>query len=100
MSQITIDQLEEWQLAAVVFTTQMIFLWFRTLNVVYTSRLQLWPSIFTGLGIATSWLIAVTIGVNAILNLQPLPILGHLLGGAVGTYFGMYKKIKNKRNEI
>lgn len=94
MASIEIASLPEWQLALVVFITQMIFLWFRTLNVIYTSREQLWPSIFTGLGIATSWLIAVTIGVNAIMKLQLLPILGHLFGGAIGTYFGMIKKKK------
>lgn len=87
-------EMSQWQLAVIVFMTQMIFLWFRTLNVIYTSEKKLWPSILTGLGIGASWLIAVSIGVNAIMQVQILPVLGHLLGGAIGTYIGMVKNLK------
>lgn len=92
-----LNNLAEWQLAIIVFSTQLIFLWFRTLNVIYTSQLKVWPSILTGLGIGISWLIAVAIGVNALMQLQALPVLGHLAGGAIGTYVGMYNKIKKSR---
>ena len=92
------ENLQQWQLALIVFISQTIFLWFRTLNVIYTSKLKMIPSILTGVGIGISWLIAVAIGVNSILKLEILPLMGHILGGALGTYIGIVKEIKKSNN--
>lgn len=92
------ENLEPWKLTLIVFISQTIFLWFRTLNVIYTSKLKTIPSILTGIGIGISWLIAVAIGVNSILKLEILPIIGHLAGGALGTYMGLIKE-KKKHNK-
>jgi hypothetical protein len=51
----------------------------------------------TGVGIGVSWLVSVTIGMNALMDFQPLPIIGHLLGGAIGTYIGLFLE---KRKQI
>ena len=87
-------------LSIVVFTTQIIFLWLRTINIVYTSKLLILPTIFTGVGMGISWLITITIGVNALIDLQLLPIIGHLLGGVVGTYIGLIHERKKRSREI
>ena len=87
-----IENLTQWELAIIVFISQTIFLWFRTLNVIYTSKLLVIPSVLTGIGIGISWLIAVAIGVNSILKLEFLPIVGHIIGGALGTVLGLYKE--------
>jgi len=93
------ENLESWQLALIVFISQTIFLWFRTLNVIYTSKLKVLPSLLTGIGIGLAWLIAVAIGIDSILKLQLLPIIGYILGGALGTYIGLIKeKRKHDKN--
>lgn len=74
--------------AIIVLLTQIIFLYFRTLNVIYVSEKRILPSIITGNLIGIAWLISITIGANAIMNLQWQPILAHLIGGSLGTYWG------------
>lgn len=91
-----LNNLTPWELGLIVFVSQTIFLWFRTLNVVYVSKLMTIPAVLTGIGIGISWLIAVAIGVNSILELQLVPILGHLLGGALGTILGLQKEKKKQ----
>lgn len=90
--------LAPWQLAIIVFISQTLFLWFRTLNVVYTSRIQVVPAVLSGLGIGVFWLVAMTIGVDSVLKMSPLPIIAHLSGGALGTVIGLWKE-KKKQNE-
>jgi hypothetical protein len=92
-----IQNLTPLELGIIVFISQTVFLWFRTLNVIYTSKLKVIPSVLTGIGIGISWLIAVAIGVNSILKLEPIPIIGHLLGGALGTILGLYKEKKKQK---
>lgn len=94
-----IENLTDWQLALIVFTSQTAFLWLRTLNVIYTSRLNVLAAIITGVGIGISWLIAVAIGVDSILELKILPLIGHIGGGALGTYMGLIKE-KKKHGKI
>jgi hypothetical protein len=91
------ENLQPWMLAIIVLISQTIFLWLRTLNVLYTTRLQVFPAILTGLGIGITWLIGIAIGVSALLEFEILPILGHLLGGAIGTYMGLIKEKKKQR---
>lgn len=88
--------LAPWQLAIIVFVSQTLFLWFRTLNVVYTARIEVVPAVLTGLGIGVFWLVAMTIGVDSVLKMSPLPIVAHLTGGALGTVIGLYKEKKKK----
>ena len=74
--------------AIVVLFTQITFLYFRTLNVIYVAEKKIVPSIVTGNLIGIAWLVSITIGANAIMNLQWEPILAHLVGGSLGTYWG------------
>jgi hypothetical protein len=83
-----------WLAALVVFITQVIFLFFRTLNVMYTAEKKILPSILTGNMIGMAWLISIAIGANAIMELQWQPILGHIIGGTLGTYWGFINKKK------
>ena len=80
--------------SAIVFIMQILFLYFRTLNVIYTSRLQILPSILTGAMVGFCWLVSVTVGVNALMDELLLPIIFHFLGGAIGTYLGLLKEKK------
>ncbi len=90
------ENLSNLELAVIVFISQSAFLWLRTLNVIYTSKLLVLPSILTGIGIGVSWLVAVAIGVDSILELKILPLIGHIGGGAFGTYMGLMKEGKKQ----
>jgi hypothetical protein len=81
----------------VILITQLIFIYLRTLNVIYTAEKKMIPAILTGNGIGISWLISISIGANAIMHGDLFPILAFLVGGTAGTYFGI-KKEKRKDN--
>jgi len=78
--------------AIIILISQIIFLYFRTLNVIYTAERRMLPAILTGNAIGFTWLISMTIGANSILNGDILPIITFILGGTVGTYLGIKKE--------
>jgi len=80
--------------SVIILITQLIFIYLRTLNVIYTSEKRILKSILTGNGIGLAWLISISIGANSIMKGEPLPILAFLIGGSVGTYLGIKKEIK------
>lgn len=88
-----------WYSSIIVLIIQIIFLYLRTLNTIYTVNNNIPGAIFSGLGIGLSWLIGIAIGSNAILNLEWQPVLAHLLGGSIGTYWAM-KNSKNKNKNV
>ena len=59
-----------WYAGVVVLITQIIFIYFRTLNVVYVAEKNILASIITGNAIGITWLISIAIGANSILNLE------------------------------
>lgn len=52
----------------IVFATQILFLYLRTLNVRATAHDKLWMAVLTGVGIGLAWMIGTTIGVSAMLK--------------------------------
>lgn len=85
-----------WLSGVIVFVTQLIFLYLRTLNVMYTAENRIWLAIITGQGIGLTWLISISIGATAVMQLQIPAILGYLIGGALGTWLG-FKQRKFKK---
>lgn len=81
----------------IVLGSQIIFIYLRTLNVIYTSERKMIPTIITGNGIGLSWLISMSIGANSVMEGQPLPILAFLIGGTIGTYLGITKESNKKK---
>lgn len=81
-----------WYAGIVVLITQIIFIYFRTLNVVYVAEKNILASIITGNAIGITWLISIAIGANSILNLEWQPLTAHIIGGTIGTYWGLIKK--------
>ena len=84
------DQLvnSPWWAALVVFVTQIIFLYSRTLNVMYTAENKLIPALVTGNIIGITWLLSMAVGANAILTMQWQPIAAHIVGGSIGVIMG------------
>lgn len=77
------------ELTIVVFFTQIIFIWLRTINISHIAHKRVVASIISGNGIAITWMISTTIGVSALLQGEPLPIIAHLIGGSIGTFIGL-----------
>ena len=82
--------------AIVVLFSQIIFIYLRTLNVIYTSERKMIPSIITGNGIGLAWLVSMSIGADSIMQGEIIPIIAFLIGGTLGTYWGIKKESKRK----
>jgi hypothetical protein len=83
-----------WYASIIVFVTQVIFLYLRTLNVIYTSNRNMWGTILTGNGVSLFWLVSMSIGMNSMLTGSWQPIIAFILGGTLGTYYGIKKENK------
>jgi len=85
-----------WYVALLVMITQFIFLYLRTLNVIYVAEKLVIPALITGTLISACWLITVTFSMNAMINLHWQPIAGYLIGGLLGTWRALlYNKKQN-----
>ena len=84
--------------AIVVLFSQVIFIYLRTINVIYTAERRLLPAILSGNGIGLAWLVSMSIGADSIMKGEPIPIIAFLLGGTLGTYFGIKKESKKRDN--
>jgi hypothetical protein len=86
--------------SVVVFLSQVAFIYLRTLNVIFTVERRTWPAIFTGMGIGALTLVSFAIGVKHFLDGNWIPVSLFLIGGAVGTYWGIEQSIKkdNKKS--
>lgn len=82
-----------WYAAIIAFVTQIGFLYFRTLNVFYTIERNMFGAIWTNAMLSISWLLSMSIGINSVIIGDWQPITAFLLGGTVGTIWGLKKKI-------
>lgn len=83
----------------IVLISQITFIYLRTINVIYTAELKVRPAIISGAGIGIAWLVSMAIGADSIMKGQILPIFTFLVGGALGTYWGIRKEIKRHEKE-
>lgn len=74
--------------ALIVFALQVLFIFLRTANVAYIADRKLMPTILTGVGIGLSWMLSTAISVTSVMDFRILPMIAHLIGGVVGTYWG------------
>jgi len=81
----------------IVFLSQVAFIYLRTLNVIFTVERKIWQAILTGAGIGLLTLISFSIGVKSFLGGEIIPVLVFLLGGALGTYWGIKQNERNDR---
>ncbi len=63
----------------IVLLSQMLFLYFRTLNIKAVTDKNITKAILTGWGIGITWMVSTAIGVSAVLNFEFMPIICHLL---------------------
>lgn len=83
-----------WYAAIIVFFTQILMLYFRTINIFFTTQQNMFGAIWSNNANAIAWLLSMTIGMNSMLNGQWQPIISYLLGGTLGTYWGIKREIR------
>lgn len=74
--------------AIITMVVQIVFIYLRTINVAAIADRKLWISIFSGVGIGLSWMISTSLSVTSVIEFKLLPIIAHLVGGVLGTYWG------------
>jgi hypothetical protein len=77
--------------AIIMFTSQLAFIYLRTLNIIYTVEKKLWKAVFSGIGVGILTLTCFSIGIDSFRGGEVLPVLAFILGGAVGTAWGIMK---------
>ena len=85
-----------WHAALVIFIVQIIMLYLRTINIIYTTKDNIFGAIWSNNGVAITWLLSMTIGMHSMLSGQWQPIVGFLLGGSIGTYGGIIMDKKHR----
>lgn len=85
-----------WYAAIIVFFTQIFMLYFRTVNIFYTTQKNIFGAVWSNNANAITWLMSMTIGMNSVINGQWQPILMYLIGGSIGTYWGIKRESKYK----
>ena len=83
--------------AIIVFLSQFMFIYLRTLNAIYTAEKKKLAAILTGNGVGILTLISFSIGIKSVLSGDVVPVILFLLGGSFGTYFGIKQNERNER---
>lgn len=86
-----------WYAGILVFFTQILMLYFRTMNIFYTTQQNIFGSIWSNNANAIAWLMSMTIGMNSMINGQVVPIIAYLIGGSLGTYWGIKREQKHHK---
>ena len=86
--------LNPWYTALIIMVNQFAFLYLRTKNVYQIAHDKIWLAIFTGMLLGITWLVSAGMSIDALYKLQWQPIIGYLLGGALGTYYAMIRRKK------
>lgn len=79
--------------ALIVLLSQLLFVYLRTVNVKAIAESNMALSLLSGIAIGFTGLLSLSIGITSILNLQILPVVSYLVGGSIGTFLAMRKKI-------
>ncbi len=87
-----------WYAAIVVFFTQILMLYFRTINIFYTTNKKVFASIWSNNANTVMFLISTTIGMNSVLKGQWFPLITYILGGSIGTYWGIKEELNKNKN--
>jgi len=80
--------------SAIIFVFQSLFIYLRTINIIYTAERKVWPAVISNVGVSLSVLFSFAVGTKSILDGHYLPILLFAIGAAIGTYVGIKQNIK------
>jgi len=78
----------------ILVISQLTFSFCRTLNVRYTSRDMILPSIITSTLVKITWIVSTYLGINAMINKDFTTIALYVVFGVIGDYLSFKIKIK------
>ena len=84
-----------WLQVIILFVSQLVFIYFRTVNISAQIEHDRFKLLWSGLFVHITWLIGITIGVNALLEGTYWLVVVSWLGGALGADLGLKKQVKN-----
>lgn len=85
--------------AAIIFVFQSLFIYLRTINIIYTAERKVWPAVLSNVGVSLSVLFSFAVGTKSILDGNLLPIILFAIGAAIGTYIGIKQNIKKDEKQ-
>lgn len=85
---------------AIIFLSQYLFIYFRTKNVEANAEKNRLKLFYTGTAVNITWLISVSLGVNAILQGHWILVLANLSGGLLGADHAITNKFSKKTKKI
>ena len=88
-----IEDLSLWLQAIIILVSQFAFIYFRTLNVYYNSKLDRFGVFWTGVFIHIFWLICIAIGGTALIEGTYWLVAFSLGGGLYGADWALRGKI-------
>lgn len=78
----------------ILVISQLLFSYFRTVNVIHNSKGMILQSLFSGTMVKITWLISTYLGVNSLITKDYIMIFLYLISGILGNYLGL---LKNKK---
>lgn len=81
----------------IVFISQLIFVFFRTINVNANVLKDRFTLFWSGVIVHISWIVSLSLGVNAMLKGNYILILFSVIGGAIGADYGLNKNYNSKK---
>lgn len=87
-----------WIQAIVLFISQIGFIYARTLNVYYNSKLNRLGVFLTGFVVHIFWLITIAVGATAIVKGNYVLVLFSLSGGLLGADWALRNRIKSNND--
>ncbi len=84
--------LDLWVQLIIIFICNLLFIYFRTLNVTYNATANRLGVFWTGICVHRTWLLSTTLGVNALLEGNYWLVFGSLAGGLLGADWAITKK--------
>lgn len=82
----------------ILIISQLLFSYFRTVNVIHNSKGLVAKSLFSGTMVKVTWLVSTYLGVNSLITKDYFMVFLYLLSGIIGDYLGLLKNKKNASN--
>lgn len=81
----------------IVFVSQILFIYLRTINIIYTNDRRLFLSTLTGSVIGFTYLISTAFSLNSILTGDIFTVLAFIIGGVIGNIWGILQEKKKTK---
>lgn len=82
----------------IVFVLQLIFIYLKTINIIYTSDRKMFMSIITSNGLSLVFFLLLAIGANSVIKGDFIVLFSYMAGGTLGTYIGIKQAIRGDKN--